>query len=154
MNLDTTDRLILGILQTDGRASASHIAEHIGMSVPAVTERIRKLQDNGIIRGYQTNLDPRSIGLDVGAIITVISESSDHYNEVIQAAETTPEVVQCFSTTGRGSHVLIVRTQTTKTLETLLREIQMWPGVERTETQLILSSYIGIKALPLPEREL
>ena len=52
-----------------------------------------------------------------------------------------PEVVRCFTTTGEGSHILLVQTKNTKSLETLLRKIQSWPGVIRTNTQLILSSY-------------
>ena len=67
------------------------------------------------------------------------------------AAEETSEVVQCFSTTGNGSHTLLVNTKNSYTLEELLRKIQSWPGVVRTETQIILSSYKdGIK-IPINE---
>ena len=86
------------------------------------------------------------IGLDVAAIITIISGSSKYYKEVTLAAEKTSEVVQCFSTTGNGSHTLLINTKNSNTLEELLRRIQSWPGVVRTETQIILSSYKdGIK---------
>ena len=86
------------------------------------------------------------MGLDVAAIITIISGSSQYYKEVTLAAEETSEVVQCFSTTGNGSHTLLVNTKNSYTLEELLRKIQSWPGVVRTETQIILSSYKdGIK---------
>ena len=67
-------------------------------------------------------------------------ESSEHYYDVIEKANSTTEVVDCFATTGTGSHVLFIRTNNTYTLEKLLRKIQRWPGVIRTETQLILSS--------------
>ena len=84
--------------------------------------------------------------MDVAAIITIISGSSQYYKEVTLAAEETSEVVQCFSTTGNGSHSLLVNTKNSYTLEELLRKIQSWPGVVRTETQIILSSYKdGIK---------
>ena len=146
---DAKDKKILSCLQQDGRASASSIANQVGLSIPAVTERMKKLQDQGIILGYQVVISPRAIGLDVGAIITLISDSSDHYGEVVINARKHAEVLQCFSTTGRGSHVLIVRSQNTKSLEQLLRAIQMWPGVKRTETQLILSSYIDKLTQPL-----
>lgn len=149
MKLDTTDIQILKALQNDGRESASHIAEKVKVSVPTVTERIRKLQESGIILGFQTVIDPTSIGLDVAAIITIISGSSQYYKEVTIAAEETPEVVQCFSTTGNGSHMLFVITKNSNTLEELLRKVQSWPGVVRTETQIILSSYKLGSTVPL-----
>lgn len=149
MKLDETDIQILKTLQKDARESASHIAEKVNVSVPTVTERIRKLQENGVILGFQTAIDPSSIGLDVSAIITIISGSSQYYREVTIAAEETPEVVQCFSTTGNGSHMLYVVTKNSNTLEELLRKIQSWPGVARTETQIILSSYKPGSTVPL-----
>ena len=151
MNLDAIDCKILVELQKDGRESASNIAEKIKVSVPTITERIRKLQDSGVITGFQAVVDPTSIGLDVAAIITVISGSSQYYKEVTLAAEETLEVVQCFSTTGNGSHTLLVTTKNSNTLEELLRKIQSWPGVTRTETQIILSSYKNGTILPILE---
>ena len=71
MKLDATDKKILGELQKDGRESASHIAEKIDVSVPTVTERIRKLQDAGIIKRFQAVVNPKAVGLDVAAIITI-----------------------------------------------------------------------------------
>ena len=141
MKLDDIDHKILIELQRSGRESASHIAEKINVSVPTITERIRKLEDVGVILGFQAIVDPAELGLDVSAIITVISGSSQYYKEVTIEAEKTSEVVQCFSTTGNGSHTLLVTTKNSNTLEDLLRKIQSWPGVTRTETQIILSSY-------------
>ena len=144
--IDETDLKILRLLQTDGRETASKIAEILKLTVPTITERIKKLQETGVIIGFQAIIDPIKIGLDVAAIITIISGSSQYYKEVTLAAEETPEVVQCFSTTGNGSHTLLVNTKNSNTLEELLRKIQSWPGVVRTETQIILSSYKdGIK---------
>ena len=125
------------------------IAEKIKVSVPTITERIRKLQENGVIVGFQAVLNPSELGLDVSAIITVISGSSQYYKEVTVEAEKTSEVVQCFSTTGNGSHTLLVTTKNSNTLEELLRKIQSWPGVTRTETQIILSSYKSGIVLPI-----
>ena len=141
MKIDDLDRNILDFLQKDGRMAASHIADELDISIPTVTDRIKKLSESGVIKGFQVTLDPKLLGLDVSAIITVISESSEHYKEVIQAARNTPEVVQCYSTTGKGSHTLIIVAKNSQALEELLRKIQNWPGVSRTETQVILSSY-------------
>jgi len=147
MKIDKTDKKILDILQQDGRVSASSIASDLDISIPTVTDRIKKLKDSGIIKGIHAVLDPKPLGLDVAAIITLISESSVHYKEVTQAAEKTPEVLQCLSTTGKGSHMLFVVTRNSSTLEELLREIQSWPGIIRTETQIVLSDYKMIQRI-------
>jgi len=149
IKLDQVDHDILDLLQIDGRSSASFIAEKIGMSVPAVADRIKKLNDLGVIKGFTALIDHRKIGLDVSAFITLISESSSHYGDVVREANKTPEIIQCFTTTGNGSHVLLAVTKNTHTLEKLLRTIQGWPGVQRTETQMILSAYKSIKPLKL-----
>ena len=150
IKLDAIDRDILNILQINARSSASYIAEEIKMSVPAVTDRIKKLQECGIIMGFTTVLDHRKMGLDVSAFITIISESSSHYSDIVREANTTSEIVKCFTTTGNGSHVLLAITKNTQSLEKLLRVIQGWPGVMRTETQMVLSSYKNINKLQAP----
>jgi len=147
MKIDLVDKNILNILQQDGRVSASNIANELDISIPTVTDRIKKLQDSGVIKGIYAVLDPKSLGLDVAAIITIISESSVHYKKVTQAAEKIPEVLQCLSTTGKGSHMLFVVTHSSSTLEELLRKIQGWPGVTRTETQIVLSDYQMIQKI-------
>ena len=148
--IDDIDHKILEILQNTGRDSASHIASEIGMSVPAVSERIHKLEEAGIISGYEAIVDPKKVGLDVAAIITLVSESSRHFEEVVSLANETQEVVQCFTTTGSGSHLLIINTENSESLERLLKDIQAWPGVLRTETQLILSSYKAGHHIKIP----
>ena len=153
MKLDEIDYKILAELQNSGRESASNIAANIKVSVPTITERIKKLQENGVILGFQAILNPSQLDLDVSAIITVISGSSQYYKEVTIEAEKTGEVVQCFSTTGNGSHTLLVTTRNSNTLEDLLRKIQRWPGVTRTETQIILSSYKNGIVLPLSKQK-
>ncbi len=79
MQLDNTDLLILNHLIENARESASNIADSVGMSVPAVTERIKKLQDSGVIRGYSLDINKQKLGMDVSAFITIISESSAYF---------------------------------------------------------------------------
>ena len=138
--LDTKDKAILDILSNSGREPASSISSKIGMSVPAVIERINKLQESQVIQGYKAVVNYEKLGMDISALITLVSESSDYYYDVIKLAKDADEVVKCFATTGSGSHVLLIRTENTNTLEKFLRTIQQWPGIIRTETQLILSS--------------
>ena len=84
MKLDKIDRSILNILLNEGRMTASKIAEDLGLTVPTITERIRKLEDSNIITSFQAVINHRLIGLDVTAMITVISSSSESYKEVIK----------------------------------------------------------------------
>ena len=139
--IDDKDKQIIELLVSSGREAASSISEKIGLSVPSVTERIKKLQDNDIITGFKAIVNYNNLGMDVSAFITIISESSGQYVKFRDKMNDNEEIVKCYSTTGNGSHVLFVRTKNTNSLERLLSEIQTWPGVKRTETQLILSTY-------------
>ena len=138
--LDNIDKKILSILKVNARESASSIAESIKLSVPATTDRIKKLEDSKVIKGYYAEIDSRKVGLNLSALITIISESSSNYEKIIKYANQSNEIVECYATTGRGSHILFIETENTESLEKLLRTIQSWPNVIRTETQIILSN--------------
>ena len=140
--IDKIDNKILEILFNNGRASASLIASSIGLSVPATADRIKKLQDSSVVLGFAPILDSKKIGLDITAFITVYSESSKNFEKVVLNAQKNPHVMKCYTTTGDGSHLLLVKVENTKSLEKLLRTVQEWPGVTRTQTQIVLSSYI------------
>ena len=141
MHLDNKDLLILNQLVKNARESASNIADLIGMSVPAVTERIKKLQDSGVIIGFKPVINSKKIQLDITAFITVYSESSKNFEKVVSNAKVNKNIMKCYTTTGDGSHLLLVKVENTESLERLLRVIQSWPGVSRTQTQIVLSSY-------------
>ena len=147
--LDEIDIKILKHLQKDGRETASKIAEKLSLTVPTITDRIKKLQESSVIKGFQAIIDPKSVSLDVSAVITVVSSSSRNYQRVIDNAIDCPEIIQCFSTTGMGALLLWVSTKNSQSLEELLRKIQSWPDVTRTETQVILSSYKSLLELPI-----
>ena len=153
MNIDIVDRKIIAELQSNGRESVSNIADSIGMSIPAVAERIKKLQDSDIIRGYQAVINNKKVGLDVSAFITVISESSKYFEKVVSLSHKAPNITKCYTTTGGGSHILLVEVKNSEALEKLLRTIQSWPGVKRTETQVILSSYKNFNITDIPNKK-
>ena len=141
--MDSIDNKILSLLSEDGRKSASNISEDIGLSVPATSDRIKKLIDNGIIKGFKPIIDSKLINHDITAFITVFSESSKNFEKVVANARFNSNIMKCYTTTGDGSHLLLVKVHNTEKLEKLLRTIQSWPGVSRTQTQLVLSSYIN-----------
>ena len=138
---DSIDNKILELLSQDGRKSASNIADEIGLSVPATTDRIKKLQDLGVIIGFKPIINSKEINLDITAFITVYSESSKNFEKVVSNAKVNKNIMKCYTTTGDGSHLLLVKVENTEKLEKLLRTIQSWPGVSRTQTQIVLSSY-------------
>ena len=139
--MDVIDKKILALLSEDGRKTASNISDDIGLSVPATSDRIKKLIDNGIIKGFKPIIDSKLINLDITAFITVFSESSKNFEKVVLNARSNINIMKCYTTTGDGSHLLLVKVQNTEKLEKLLRTIQEWPGVSRTQTQIVLSSY-------------
>lgn len=138
--LDEIDCRLLNLLQDDGRISQHDLAQAVGLSSPAVGERLRKLEERGIIRGFAALLDPKKLGRDVTAFITVGIDGSKYYSQFIEKARKCEEVMECHAITGQGSHVLKVRTDDTTSLERLLSEIQMWPGVHWTVTAIVLST--------------
>ena len=139
--MDEKDKLILSLLQKDGRMTASEIAEKVDLSVPAVTERIRKLTEGGVLKEFRAVLDAKKVGYDVTAYILLDMSSSNSYGDMVQYAQDNDEVLECHSITGEGSHILKVRTHDTSSLESLLRNIQSWPGVIRTHTMIVMSTF-------------
>ena len=138
---DNRDIQILGILQKNGRSTASDIAKEVDLSIPAVSERIKKLSEKGIIDKFVAVLNHKNTGLDLTAYVFIVSEHSDHYDKFIKQAEESKVVMECHSITGNGSHILKVRVKNSQALEDLLYEIQNWPGVSRTQSNVVLSSY-------------
>jgi len=139
--IDNKDHEIMTLLQENSRATASEIATVVGLSIPAIAERIKKLSEAQYIRQFTAVLDHKALGFDLTAYITVVSASSDHYDEVIQCAKDSPAVLECHSVTGGGSHLLKIRVRNSTELEVLLHDIQLWPGVARTQTKVVLSTY-------------
>jgi Lrp/AsnC family leucine-responsive transcriptional regulator len=147
VRLDDIDLRLLEMLQESGRTSQHDLAVAVGLSSPAVGERLRKLEERGIIRRFTAVLDPKLLGRDVTAFIFVGMAGSQYYPELRARSEGHPEVLECHSITGQGSHVLKIRTESTSTLEALLAEIQSWPGVQFTTTSIVLSTIKETAAL-------
>ena len=152
-DLDSIDIEILKLLQQNGRATLGGLAEQVGLSSPAVAERMRKLEDRGVIRGFSTRLGPEFLGLDITAFIMVRVDNSTHYPKFLAKATSHEEIMECHAITGEGSHILKIRTHNTSTLERLLGEIQRWPGVIGTRTNLVLSTHKESEDLPFSHIE-
>ena len=138
--LDEIDFKLLTLLQEDGRTSQHDLAESVGLSSPATGERLRKLEERGIIRGFTAVLDHKLLGHDVTAFISVGIDGSRYYPDFVREVQGHPEIQECHAVTGQGSHLLKVRTRDTSALERLLAEIQSWPGINWTTTSIVLSA--------------
>tara|TARA_A100001388_G_C28541813_1_gene390613 strand:+ start:103 stop:567 length:465 start_codon:yes stop_codon:yes gene_type:complete len=139
--IDKIDISILEIMQKDGRASVSDVAKAVKLSIPAAGERIKKLSERGFLQKIVAILDHKKAGLDLTAFVFIVSEHSDHYSKFVEKANNCKAVLECHSITGGGSHILKVRVENSQALEDLLYEIQNWPGVSRTQSNLVLSTY-------------
>ena len=138
--LDNIDIKILSILQESGRAKRNVIAEAVGLSLPSLSERIRKLEEHGVIEVYYAKINKRIFDYDIMAFIMVVMSSSKNYDQLTQNIKNTPEITECYSVLGEGSHMLKATVKDTASLEKLLGNIQSWPGVTRTITSFVLST--------------
>jgi Lrp/AsnC family leucine-responsive transcriptional regulator len=138
--LDEIDVTIIDILQKNGRTRRNDLAQAVDLSIPSVSERLKKLEENGIITGYTAYVDPKKVGKDITAFINVTVDSSKHYGSFIDHAKATDEVLEIHSVTGTGTHLIKIRTENTSSLEKLLSKIQAWSGVVNTTTSIVLST--------------
>lgn len=138
--LDAIDIKILEILQNEGRTKRNVIAEEVKLSLPSLSERLKKLEEKGIIEGYYAKVNRKPFGYDLMAFITVFMKSSKKFEELSEHVKETPEILECHAILGEGSHILKVLVKGTEDLEKLLAQIQSWPGVMRTLTSFVLST--------------
>lgn len=147
--LDETDLAILNHLQENGRAQRNTIADLVNLSVPSVSERMKKLEERGLIEGYKAILNSKKFHFDITAFIFVQVDGSENYQNFVEKAQEEVEVLECHSITGDGSHFLKVRTKNTGSFESLLSRIQSWEGVSKTRSNLVLSSFKETRTLPV-----
>jgi Lrp/AsnC family leucine-responsive transcriptional regulator len=140
MILDDVDVIILEILQKEGRTRRNELAELVGLSLPAASERLRKLEEAGIITGYHAKLDYKLLGKDITAFVLVTMDSSKHFSAFVDHVNATDDILECHGITGEGTHLLKVRAENTESLEKLLGKVQSWLGVTKTATSMVLST--------------
>ena len=138
--LDDIDQKILEIIQKQGRMRRNDLAERVGLSLPSVSERLRKLEEAGVISGYFAKLNYEMLGKDVTAFVLATIDSSKHYNAFVEHIGSMDDILECHAITGEGTHLLKIRTENTASLEKLLAKIQSWSGVVKTTTSVVLST--------------
>jgi Lrp/AsnC family transcriptional regulator, leucine-responsive regulatory protein len=141
LDLDAIDVQILALLQEHCKQPLAKIGQRVGLSAPAVIERIKKLEESGVITSYTALLDARKLGCDITAFIGVLTSHPKSIVDVEQQIESRPEVLECHHVTGSYTLLIKVKTANTTTLEELISHLRSIEGVSRTETMVVLSTH-------------
>ena len=138
-HIDKTDQKILSFLVNNARMPYLEIARECGVSGAAIHQRVRKLEENGVITGSRLPVKPAALGLNVCAYISVFLAEDNKYPEVISALKHVPEIVECHFVTGKAALFLKVYCLDNEHLmEILLNTIQRIPYVQSTDTMISL----------------
>lgn len=138
--MDDTDIKILVMLKENSRVNASVIAENIGMSVSSVTERVKKLENSGVIKKYTLALDSKLIGMDVLAFISISLEHPKFNDTFIASLQKNPNVIECHYITGDFDFLLKIMTASMDAFSNVLNTIKSIKGVSLTRTLIVLST--------------
>jgi Lrp/AsnC family leucine-responsive transcriptional regulator len=147
--LDEVNMRLLEELTRDPRLSMAELGRRIGMSSPAVTERVRRLEEVGVIRGYRLELDPAALGLPIAAFVRVRPDPGQ-LPRVAELARSIPEVVECHRITGDDCFILKVYFPAMDQLDRLLDRLLLYGT---TTTSIVQSSPVAGRAVPLPNSE-
>lgn len=147
-SIDTLDERILSELQLDGRLTMKALAERVGLSSPAMIERVRRLEERGVLAGYRAVVNPVAIGRPLSALIS-ISVERRHHNVLLDRLRSEPSVEACYRVTGDYSYLVKVHLSSTDELEMLIDELA--DAGARCSTSIVLSAPIEGQPLVPPE---
>jgi Lrp/AsnC family transcriptional regulator, leucine-responsive regulatory protein len=148
-HIDPINLRILGELQQDGRLSVAELARRVGLSSPAVAERLQRLERDGVITGYRAEIDQRALGLALSAVIR-IRPAPGQLENVAELAKRTPEVVECRRITGEDCYIATAHVRDVGHLEEV---IDRSVGIGQTTTSLVQSSPVPRRAVALDDGE-
>ena len=138
--IDAVDQHLIELLRANGRASYAELARQVGLSSPAVHERVGKLEAAGVITGYRAVIEPSSVGLDVTALVGVIESDSVDDTGLEAAMREVPGIEDCWRVAGSEGYVLKVRVPDIRALEDTISALNRIRGVARTRTTVVLST--------------
>ena len=147
--LDETDRRILSVLQRDARTSMRKISKEVGVSLGTVSNRVRKLEGTGVIRGYTVLLDPEKIGWDLNVVIGLRIQKG-RLIEIQEKIAKDSRVYGVYDVTGDFDSMVIARARDRSDLDDLSKNVMSVDGVERSVTHLVLNTVKESSAV-LPE---
>ena len=145
---DRVNVQILRELRDDPRLTMTELGRRVGLSSPAITERVRRLEERGVIRGYRIDIDPAALGLAIAAYVR-IRPNAGQLPKIAELARSIPEIVECHRVTGEDCFILKVYLPS---LDQLDRILDTFLAHGTTTTSLIQSSPVPLRPPPLPER--
>lgn len=144
--MDQIDWRILACLQEDGRMTMSALAREVSLSIPAVTERVHRLQEHGAIAGFRAQVDPKALGYHVTALIGITVQQPVK-KKFAQVLEGIPEVLECYHVTGDDSYVMKLVATDVGHLEALIARINLYG---ETRTSIVMSTTIAPRPVARP----
>lgn len=138
--VDAIDLSLVELLRGNARLSYAELARQVGLSAPAVHERVGKLEASGVIRGYRADVEPEAIGLGVTALIGIVQDSGGDTDDVLETIRKMPEIESCYFMAGVESFLLKARVGTIAELEQLILRLNRTAGVASTRTGVALST--------------
>jgi Lrp/AsnC family leucine-responsive transcriptional regulator len=147
--VDDIDRRILDALRTNGRATYAELARTVGLSAPAVHDRVGKLEASRVISGYHVDVDSTALGLGVTALIGVLQSDNSEHDDIADELAGVNEIESCWFLAGEESFMLMVRVADVAALEHTIGHINRIRGVARTRTTVVLSTRWEGRAQPL-----
>ncbi|MEM6702006.1 MAG: Lrp/AsnC family transcriptional regulator [Acidobacteriota bacterium] len=150
--MDKADKAIIDCLQSNARCSNAEIARSVGLAPSAVLERIRKLERNGVLHGYEARLDPEAMGLGMLAFLFVRVARCPAEPGTAAKLAAIPEVLEVHHVAGEDCFLLKVRTSSTRGLHRILTdEFNAIGGIESTKSTIVLETVKETGKLPLPQ---
>jgi Lrp/AsnC family transcriptional regulator, leucine-responsive regulatory protein len=146
--VEEIDRAIVGALTSDGRLSYTDLAERVGLSVSAVHQRVRRLEERGVIQGYVAVIDAEAVDLPLTAFISIRPIDASAPDDAPERLRALAEIEACHSVAGEESYILKVRVRAPSDLETLLARIRAEANVS-TRTTIVLSTPYEARPLPV-----
>ena len=144
-SLDATGWQIVAELQRDGRLTIAELGRRVGLSAPAVTERLQRLEQRGVIRGYHADVDPRALGLSLAAVIR-IRPAPGQLRNVAEASVKAQEVVECHRITGEDCYIMRAHVRDVEHLEEV---IDRFAVLGQTTSSIVQSSPVPARGLAL-----
>jgi len=145
--LDAVNLRLLKELEADGRIALAELGRRIGLSAPAVAERVQRLERAGVIRGYHAEIDPRALGFPVAAIVR-IRPSPGRMQRIPEIARETPEVAECYRITGEDCYLMRLQLRSIDDLEDVLDRFTPY-GL--TTTSIVHSAPVPRRSPPLDD---
>jgi len=153
VQLDDIDCAVVEELQRDSRATYAQVGARVGLSAAAVHARVKNLERRGVITGFGARVDAEAVGLPVTAFLAVRVANGVIGDGVKDQLHTIAEIEECHSVAGAVDLLMKVRCASPTHLESLIRRVNTVPGVDRTDTTVVLTTVFDDRPLPLPRRD-